>query len=1186
MDVPQAVFPNGEGRLGDYSWTETSPAKAWAHSAPVCSRSLWTAAYDYEATGEDELSLRRGDVVEVLSKDAAISGDEGWWTGKINHRVGIFPSNYVTYQPTIYRLPGGGTVGVRETVPSSPVQIAFSELFLEEIIGVGGFGKVYRGTWKEQEVAVKAARQDPDEDITATAESVKQEAKLFSMLQHPNIIKLEGVCLEEPNLCLVMEYAQGGTLNRALTGRRIPPHILVNWAVQIARGMLYLHEEAVVPIIHRDLKSSNSNPQKNQTNPYSMRQPGPWAPAASDVNTHCTQDITHCAPEPSCQTTLSTRLVKRAPANEAAHRSFSCGTVDQQLGFCLLPYLYGTEQYLPYSLITLYHTFARLIDHTLAYSRDMFDLAPLGLTSNVVLILEKIENNDIGRKTLKITDFGLAREWHKTTKMSAAGTYSWMAPEVIKSSLFSKGSDVWSYGVLLWELLTGEVPYRGIDGLAVAYGVAVNKLTLPVPSTCPEPFAKLMEECWEQDPHIRPTFATILEQLTAIEEAVMATMPQDSFHSMQEDWRLEIQEMFDELRTKEKRPGIGRRAAASGPQPWPHLVQELRSREEELTRAALQQKSHEELLKRREQQLAEREINVLERELNILILQLNKDKPNVKKRKGKFKRSRLKLKDGNRISLPSDFQHKITVQASPSLEKRRSLNSSSSSPPSSPTLIPRLRAIQLSCPSDRRDSMFAYHQDVDITSECRPWLGRKGKAVGLFTLDESNRTWGRSTNYKPEEFEDAKKGIKKKVRTWGPSSIQTKERGNGTERVRPLSDGSNPWSTSLMKPQKPVPLAALFTEQGMGKDDTSSTDGSDNKPKQLKFPNQVYIDLPLWKDEQTEELGGVAGGGVGGAESQEDPTTSTSSTSTTPQHTPTNSLKRAGRHCRVDSMLCACASMLAAVALGADLREFHRPAPCDEPEPREEKKRREGLFQRAARFRRSTSPPGSRSRKDDASPGPVNLLAMSSILECNSTKCLIQSDSEGPKHSPVQESPSDTSGFYHVGQAAVPGTRGRTPGRAEAPWLSLAPDHGPASGFRLQRKKSSPAACQSSSTSCVAETPTISSSQRKKPERGTSQDKQTPLESVSRPRPLSLRGKPHSWGLLRGRNKSYSLGHHSGEKSAQDLGIVLPPEVKVGCSLLDVDTEGQKRDCTVPLCRIQSTPSRPSVFELEKEFLS
>uniref|UniRef100_A0AAR2L8Z2 Mitogen-activated protein kinase kinase kinase n=1 Tax=Pygocentrus nattereri TaxID=42514 RepID=A0AAR2L8Z2_PYGNA len=921
MDVPQAVSPSGEGCRGE------PPGRPWPpHSAPVCSRSrsLWTAVYDYEASGEDELSLRRGDVVEVLSKDAAVSGDEGWWTGKLNHRVGIFPSNYVTYQPTVYR---------REAVPASPVQIPFRELVLEEIIGVGGFGKVYRGTWKEQEVAVKAARQDPDEDIMATAESVKQEAKLFSMLQHPNIIKLEGVCLEEPNLCLVMEYARGGTLNRALTGRRIPPHILVNWAVQIARGMHYLHEDAVVPIIHRDLKSSN------------------------------------------------------------------------------------------------------------------------------ILLLEKIENNDIGRKTLKITDFGLAREWHKTTKMSAAGTYSWMAPEVIKSSLFSKGSDVWSYGVLLWELLTGEVPYRGIDGLAVAYGVAVNKLTLPIPSSCPEPFAKLMEECWEQDPHIRPTFAAILEQLTAIEEAVMATMPQDSFHSMQDDWRVEIQEMFDELRTKEK---------------------ELRSREEELTRAALQQKSHEELLKRREQQLAEREINVLERELNILIFQLNKDKPNVKKRKGKFKRSRLKLKDGNRISLPS------------------------------------------------------------------------------VTLDESNRTWGRSTIYKPEEFEDAKKGIKKKVRTWGPSSIQTKERGNCAERVRPLSDGSNPWSTSLMKSQKSVPLAALFAEQGMAKDDLSSTDASDNKPKQLKFPNQVYIDLPLWKDEQGEGAGPGAGGG--GAESQEDPTTSTSSTSTTPQHTPTNSLKRSSGRRRTDSVLYGCASILASVALGFDLREVHRAIASEELEPREEKKKREGLFQRATRFRRSTSPPSGRSRKDDASPAPVNLLAMSSISECNSTKCLLQSDYEGPEHSPVKETLS----------------REHAPG----------PDHNHAPSSRVRRKKSSPAVCHNTGTSNSVTNPAVSSSQRKKPDRETSQEKQIPPESVSRPRPLSLRGKPHSWGLLRSRNKSYSLGHYSGEKSAQNLGIVLSSEVKVGCSLLDMDTEGQKRDCTVPLCRIQSTPSRPSVFELEKEFLS
>lgn len=150
------------------------------------------------------------------------------------------------------------TVVVVVVVLSSVLEINFLELTLEEIIGVGGFGKVYRAVWQGLEVAVKAARRDPDEDPEQTLESVRQEAKLFAMLHHPNIMALLGVCLVEPNLCLVMEYARGGSLNRALAGKRIPPCTLVDWAVQIARGMLYLHSQAIVPIIHRDLKSSNS----------------------------------------------------------------------------------------------------------------------------------------------------------------------------------------------------------------------------------------------------------------------------------------------------------------------------------------------------------------------------------------------------------------------------------------------------------------------------------------------------------------------------------------------------------------------------------------------------------------------------------------------------------------------------------------------------------------------------------------------------------------------------------------------------------------------------------------------------------------------------------------------------------------------------------------------------------------
>ncbi|KAI9538682.1 hypothetical protein NQZ68_012335 [Dissostichus eleginoides] len=238
------------------SWnSSTFSSSPDSHPGHHCAANnpYWTAVFDYEATADEELTLRRGDLLEVLSKDSKVSGDEGWWTGKIQDKVGIFPCNYVTRggAANYQQLTAGG-------VGDCPLEIDFSELSLEEVIGAGGFGKVYKGLWLLEEVAVKAARQDPDEDISVTAESVRQEARLFWMLRHPNIISLRGVCLREPNLCLVMEYARGGALNRALAGKKVPPRVLVNWAVQIATGMDYLHNQAFVPIIHRDLKSSNS----------------------------------------------------------------------------------------------------------------------------------------------------------------------------------------------------------------------------------------------------------------------------------------------------------------------------------------------------------------------------------------------------------------------------------------------------------------------------------------------------------------------------------------------------------------------------------------------------------------------------------------------------------------------------------------------------------------------------------------------------------------------------------------------------------------------------------------------------------------------------------------------------------------------------------------------------------------
>ncbi|KAH3874919.1 hypothetical protein DPMN_038176 [Dreissena polymorpha] len=249
-------------------------------------------------------------------------------------------------------------------------------------------------------------------------------------------------------------------------------------------------------------------------------------------------------------------------------------------------------------------------------------------------------------------------------------------PEVIKNNTFSKHSDIWSYGVVLWELLTGEMPYKGIDALGVAYGVAVNKLTLPIPSTCPAMFSNIMSDCWHQEPHFRPMFTDIIAELEEVRLSEFMSTPQDSFHTLQEDWRLEIEEMFNELRSREK---------------------ELRSREEELTKAALQQKHQEEFLKKREQEIAEREIELVERELNIMILQQIMHKPQPHKRRGKFKKSRLQkvLKSGSKsISEPSDFRHNITVKKEVQTSPYRDHIASPETPqPQSPNHPPRLRAI-------------------------------------------------------------------------------------------------------------------------------------------------------------------------------------------------------------------------------------------------------------------------------------------------------------------------------------------------------------------------------------------------------------------------------------------------------------------------------------------------------------
>ena len=103
----------------------------------------------------------------------------------------------------------------------------------------------------------------------------------------------------------------------------------------------------------------------------------------------------------------------------------------------------------------------------------------------------------------------------------------------------------------MWELLTGEVPYKGIDDVAIAYGVATNKYELHIPSTCPEQWQELMKSCWIYDHEMRPSFKDILKNLDDIARTDFHQMPNDNFYSLQDNWKAEIDDRLNDIRLRE-----------------------------------------------------------------------------------------------------------------------------------------------------------------------------------------------------------------------------------------------------------------------------------------------------------------------------------------------------------------------------------------------------------------------------------------------------------------------------------------------------------------------------------------------------------------------------------------------------------------------------------------------------------
>lgn len=122
---------------------------------------------------------------------------------------------------------------------------------------------------------------------------------------------------------------------------------------------------------------------------------------------------------------------------------------------------------------------------------------------------------------MKIADFGLARDIQDTDyyRKNTNGRLpiKWMAPESLQEKFYDSQSDVWSYGVLLWEIMTyGDQPYPNIMSAEELYSYLITGQRMEKPSRCSLNIYMLMRQCWHFDSSARPTFVEIVENLDKI----------------------------------------------------------------------------------------------------------------------------------------------------------------------------------------------------------------------------------------------------------------------------------------------------------------------------------------------------------------------------------------------------------------------------------------------------------------------------------------------------------------------------------------------------------------------------------------------------------------------------------------------------------------------------------------------
>ena len=150
---------------------------------------------------------------------------------------------------------------------------------------------------------------------------------------------------------------------------------------------------------------------------------------------------------------------------------------------------------------------------------------------NLLLAEEVRSEND--HVQVKVTDFGLSRSKFDTVNLlngseqmtGCAGTFHWMAPEILQSQQsYTHKADVYSYGIVLWEILCREPPFKSLRPHEIMAKVLHSNARPDeacIPKECPEELKVIMRRCWDTVPDKRPDFNIIIRALKSVENKII-----------------------------------------------------------------------------------------------------------------------------------------------------------------------------------------------------------------------------------------------------------------------------------------------------------------------------------------------------------------------------------------------------------------------------------------------------------------------------------------------------------------------------------------------------------------------------------------------------------------------------------------------------------------------------------------